>query len=95
LPDGYTASSVVSIPLLHGGVDVTEAQSVQIEIGKSLIDFDGLSHGDNHATISGYLLSNFGITLEIDGDNGIDESLIYNSFNVGGADTDLELKNHG
>ena len=90
LPDGYTASTVVPIPLLHGGVDVFEAQSVQIKIGKSLIDFDGLAHGDNHAIISGYLLSNFGINLEIDGDNGIDEALIYNSFNVGGADTDLE-----
>ena len=90
LPDGYTASSIVSIPLFHGGVDVFEAQSVKVEIGKSLIDFDGLFHGDNHATISGYLLSNFGITLEIDGFNGIDEGIIYNSFNVGGADPDLE-----
>ncbi len=90
LPDGYTASTVVPIPLLHGGVDVFEAQSVQIKIGKSLIDFAGLSHGDSFATVKGYLLSNFGITLEIDGDNGIDEAIIYNSFNVGGADTDLE-----
>ena len=90
LPDGYTASSIVSIPLFDGGVDVFEAQSVKVEIGKSLIDFDGLFHGDNHATISGYLLSNFGITLEIDGFNGIDEGIIYNSFNVGGADPDLE-----
>ncbi len=94
LPDGYTASTVVPIPLLHGGVDVFEAQSVQIEIGKSLIDFDGLSHGDNHAIISGYLLSNFGINLEIEGFNGIDESIIYDSNYMGpevtGFDFDLE-----
>jgi len=90
LPDGYTASSVVPIELLHGGVDVFEAQSVKIEIGKTLIDFEGLAHGASFAVVKGYLLSNFGITLEIDGMNGIDEATIYNSFNVGGADTDLE-----
>jgi len=90
LPEGYEASSTVSIPLFDGGVDLFEVQSVKLEIGKSLIDFEGLFHGDNHATISAYLLSNFGITLEIDGFNGINEGIIYNSFNVGGADVDLE-----
>jgi len=91
LPDGYTASSVLPIELLHGGVDVFEAQSVKIEIGKSLIDFDGLAHGDSFAAVKGYLLSNFGITLEIDGDNGVDSATIFdtNHLPISNVDPDL------
>ena len=59
------------------------------------IDFEGgLTHGSEHGDIVTYLQNNFGITLTVDGANGLDEAIIYDSRfggpNVVGCDFDDE-----
>lgn len=89
LPNGYQGSDFVHIPLVEGA-NIFEAQSVSIGVVKFKIDFNPLSHGADFNQVKSYLLDNFGIVLEAVGFNGIDEVIIYNSFNNGGADPDLE-----
>ena len=54
------------------------------------IDFEELEHGTEHQEIVDHLKDNFGITLTVDGKNGIDEAIIYDSRFNGGFDFDLE-----
>ena len=54
------------------------------------IDFEELEHGTEHQEIVDHLKDNFGITLTVDGENGIDEAIIYDSRFNGGFDFDLE-----
>ncbi len=92
LPEGYEGSDILTFEF-EEPADIFKTMGVRIGIFKSVIDFEELPHGADHDAVQIYLLDNFGIFLEVIGNEGLETS-IYDSFNVGGADIDLEHELH-